>query len=465
MDVREEHDRIVEQTDREGFLSTLEDIVLELLGPAVETTKPENPPPQPQPLPPPPPSFPAGPPQPAANSLAGGFGGWTLQGAGPPIIVQQVPSMAAPFTTVPAHLNSQPVTVSQGQNLLYQWPVNSVLTEATAAAVPLAAPSNPGNSVLKIPECMTRYLRPIGELNGMMVCDFATSPLPLNKPASKKRKRHEQEEGEDRLYVKKPPNAFMVYLEEQRPKVKAELTNSGSAAVNAVVAQRWKSLSRDQQEKYYKRAEEERILHAQKHPGWSSRDNYGKKKRTVQSSTRSTASALKSVQEAQQAKRASANVPVYGTFHLPHTKSQDLPASQASFLPHQLGSISSLTQTPALGMRAAPPSTSLAAFAGPTEPQSEAIFLGNTGEELLSHLENLPSTQPQEPFVHHSDSCTGREISADTAVDAPPSTLVWTEGHPSTLVCTPAASVKPTATVFSNSVEERLLSFLNNFPY
>nr|XP_024657748.1 uncharacterized protein LOC112434287 [Maylandia zebra] len=43
---------------------------------------------------------------------------------------------------------------------------------------------------------------------------------------------------EDGPYVKKPPNAFMLYLKEQRPKVIAELNIPGSAAVNAVVGQR-----------------------------------------------------------------------------------------------------------------------------------------------------------------------------------------------------------------------------------
>lgn len=43
--------------------------------------------------------------------------------------------------------------------------------------------------------------------------------------------------GNDRPYVKKPPNAFMVYRNEQRLKVLAGLRNSDCAAVNTIIGQ------------------------------------------------------------------------------------------------------------------------------------------------------------------------------------------------------------------------------------
>ncbi|KAL4000749.1 inhibitor of growth protein 2 [Sarotherodon galilaeus] len=89
----------------------------------------------------------------------------------------------------------------------------------------------------------------------------------------RKRKCRAQQD-EDRPYVKKPPNAFMLYLKEQRPKVIAELNIPGSAAVNAVVGQRWKSLSNDQKARYFDQAETERRNHAKEHPGWSTKENY-----------------------------------------------------------------------------------------------------------------------------------------------------------------------------------------------
>ncbi|XP_076740777.1 transcription factor 7-like [Maylandia zebra] len=66
----------------------------------------------------------------------------------------------------------------------------------------------------------------------------------------------------------------MLYLKEQRPKVIAELNIPGSAAGNAVVGQRWKSLSNDQKARYFKQAETERQNHAKEHPAWSTKENY-----------------------------------------------------------------------------------------------------------------------------------------------------------------------------------------------
>ncbi|KAL3987368.1 hypothetical protein ACER0C_014483 [Sarotherodon galilaeus] len=73
----------------------------------------------------------------------------------------------------------------------------------------------------------------------------------------------------------------MLYLKEQRPKVKAELNISDSAAVNAAVGERWKSLSKEEQKKYFDEAETQRYHHAKEHPNWSTKENYGKKRKRV----------------------------------------------------------------------------------------------------------------------------------------------------------------------------------------
>ncbi|XP_028276302.1 transcription factor 7-like isoform X2 [Parambassis ranga] len=73
----------------------------------------------------------------------------------------------------------------------------------------------------------------------------------------------------------------MLFLTEQRPKVSAEKGMKGSAAVNAAVGQKWNALSKEEQARYYEEAEAERRLHAQLHPGWSTADNYGKKRKRV----------------------------------------------------------------------------------------------------------------------------------------------------------------------------------------
>ncbi|XP_055714463.1 protein pangolin, isoforms A/H/I/S isoform X3 [Phlebotomus papatasi] len=84
-------------------------------------------------------------------------------------------------------------------------------------------------------------------------------------------------------HIKKPLNAFMLYMKEMRAKVVAECTLKESAAINQILGRRWHSLSRDEQSKYYEKARQERQLHMELYPGWSARDNYGygskKKKR------------------------------------------------------------------------------------------------------------------------------------------------------------------------------------------
>ncbi|MEQ2174217.1 hypothetical protein GOODEAATRI_005589 [Goodea atripinnis] len=54
---------------------------------------------------------------------------------------------------------------------------------------------------------------------------------------SSERKREDKQDG-GRAYVKKPPNAFMLFLKEQRPKVVAELNLNHSVAVNSIVGEK-----------------------------------------------------------------------------------------------------------------------------------------------------------------------------------------------------------------------------------
>ncbi|XP_016097210.1 transcription factor 7-like 1-A [Sinocyclocheilus grahami] len=88
-----------------------------------------------------------------------------------------------------------------------------------------------------------------------------------------------KKEEEKRPHIKKPLNAFMLYMKEMRAKVVAECTLKESAAINQILGRRWHSLSREEQAKYYELARKERQLHSQLYPGWSARDNYGKRKK------------------------------------------------------------------------------------------------------------------------------------------------------------------------------------------
>ncbi|KAK3696260.1 hypothetical protein RRG08_027702 [Elysia crispata] len=94
---------------------------------------------------------------------------------------------------------------------------------------------------------------------------------------------HPGGESRKKPYVKKPLNAFMLFMKEMRPKVISECTLKESAAINQILGRRWHALDRAEQAKYYEMARKEKELHLQLYPGWSARDNYAahqkKKKR------------------------------------------------------------------------------------------------------------------------------------------------------------------------------------------
>ncbi|KAM6898523.1 transcription factor 7-like 2 isoform X3 [Anarhichas minor] len=103
-----------------------------------------------------------------------------------------------------------------------------------------------------------------------------SSPLFLHRKQSDAKK---EEEKKKQVHIKKPLNAFMLYMKEMRAKVVAECTLKESAAINQILGRRWHALTREEQAKYYELARKERQLHMQLYPGWSARDNYGKRKK------------------------------------------------------------------------------------------------------------------------------------------------------------------------------------------
>jgi len=75
-------------------------------------------------------------------------------------------------------------------------------------------------------------------------------------------------------HVKKPLNAFMLYMKEMRPVVQAECTLKESAAINQILGRRWHGLTREEQAVYYEKARDERQKHLELYPNWNARDNY-----------------------------------------------------------------------------------------------------------------------------------------------------------------------------------------------
>uniref|UniRef100_A0A096M4V5 HMG box domain-containing protein n=1 Tax=Poecilia formosa TaxID=48698 RepID=A0A096M4V5_POEFO len=100
-----------------------------------------------------------------------------------------------------------------------------------------------------------------------------------------RRVRDQRDDG--RPYVKKPPNAFMLFLKEIRPKVVSELNINRSVMVNRFVGEMWNSLAVEVKARYFEKARLEQRLHQQQHPGWSTNDNYGKKRKRVKNKTSS----------------------------------------------------------------------------------------------------------------------------------------------------------------------------------
>ncbi|CAL4065028.1 unnamed protein product [Meganyctiphanes norvegica] len=89
----------------------------------------------------------------------------------------------------------------------------------------------------------------------------------------------ETKNGEKKPNIKKPLNAFMLYMKANRAKVGAECMLKESAAINQILGRKWHALSKDEQFKYYEIARKERQLHMQMYPEWNARDNYGAMKR------------------------------------------------------------------------------------------------------------------------------------------------------------------------------------------
>jgi len=101
--------------------------------------------------------------------------------------------------------------------------------------------------------------------------------------------------GKRENHIKKPLNAFMLYMREMRPVVQAECTLKESAAINQILGRRWHGLSRDEQAKYYEKAREERQKHMAMYPNWNARDNYryGQKKKRKRDKTDDPAANIK----------------------------------------------------------------------------------------------------------------------------------------------------------------------------
>ncbi|KAB0403044.1 hypothetical protein E2I00_018778, partial [Balaenoptera physalus] len=179
----------------------------------------------------------------------------------------------------------------------------------------MVAPAHPGlpTSGIPHPAIVSPIVKQEPAPPSLSPAVIAKSPVTVKKEEEKK------------PHVKKPLNAFMLYMKEMRAKVVAECTLKESAAINQILGRKWHNLSREEQAKYYELARKERQLHSQLYPTWSARDNYGKKKKRKREKQLSQTQSQQQVQEADGALASKSKKPCVQ--YLPPEKPCDSPAS------------------------------------------------------------------------------------------------------------------------------------------
>ncbi|KAM4748541.1 transcription factor 7-like 1 [Rhinophrynus dorsalis] len=239
-----------------------------------------------------------------------------------------------------------------------------------------------------------------------------------------------KKEEEKKPHVKKPLNAFMLYMKEMRAKVVAECTLKESAAINQILGRRWHSLSREEQAKYYELARKERQLHSQLYPTWSARDNYGKRKK------RKREKQPHELENSSKPKKVCVQ-------HLPADKSCDSPASS-----HGSMLDSPATPSAALASPAAPAAThseQAQPLSLTTKPEARAqISLSHSAAFLAS------KSSPSSSLSGHLTSPVGspllsRPIPLTSSILSPPGVF------PSALQALPLLQAQPLSLVTKSS--------------
>ncbi|XP_028319288.1 uncharacterized protein LOC114473718 [Gouania willdenowi] len=171
--------------------------------------------------------------------------------------------------------NPGPSTIPPIPNVAPQWTDLQTFTP----------PANDGHAMTYdgIPvytlECNTASI--FGEENGKNYVPPVQTVSPVKPPVSQKVKKPQEKKVAQGPYVKKPLNAFMLFLKENRKSAEEELGVRTSAAVNKLLGQRWKSLSAMEKKKFTAGAKLGSLLHSAENPDWSNKLNYGKKRRRI----------------------------------------------------------------------------------------------------------------------------------------------------------------------------------------
>ncbi|KAM9775096.1 uncharacterized protein ACBT44_002354 isoform 1-T1 [Syngnathus typhle] len=172
----------------------------------------------------------------------------------------------------PVHLNSH-AGFHNSQQLPHQWPVQNVLGPhpqqmMTAPSGMMMTPGAP-------------QMVPVGFMNGEILFEqvhplmSTAPPQNLFTTINTRKTEHVRE----RPYIKKPPNAFMLFANKYREVITTQLEKRDSASVHVALGKMWKLLPQADRDKYYEEADAQKRRHAQLYPRWSTCENYGKRRK------------------------------------------------------------------------------------------------------------------------------------------------------------------------------------------
>ncbi|XP_037135811.1 putative transcription factor SOX-14 [Syngnathus acus] len=172
----------------------------------------------------------------------------------------------------PVHLNSH-AGFHNSQQLPHQWPVQNVLGPHPQQM--MRAPSG----MMMTPGAP--QMVPVGFMNGEILFEqvhplmSTAPPQNLFTTINTRKTEHVRE----RPYIKKPPNAFMLFANKYREVVTMQLEKRDSASVHVALGKMWKLLPQADRDKYYEEADAQKRRHAQLYPRWSTCENYGKRRK------------------------------------------------------------------------------------------------------------------------------------------------------------------------------------------
>ncbi|XP_061660555.1 uncharacterized protein LOC133492428 isoform X1 [Syngnathoides biaculeatus] len=115
---------------------------------------------------------------------------------------------------------------------------------------------------------------------------FEVNQRHLNGNSNTRKTEHVRE----RPYIKKPPNAFMLFANKYREVVTMQLEKRDSASVHVALGKMWKLLPQADRDKYYEEADAQKRRHAQLYPRWSTCENYGKRRKRRKSKVHASVS-------------------------------------------------------------------------------------------------------------------------------------------------------------------------------